>query len=177
MQACALPDSGFTVTPDVITSLPDKLRAAQGLFDATGGLHAAALFTKEGELLALREDVGRHNALDKLVGALARAGVDPASGAIALTSRVSVEMVQKAVMAGSPILVAVSAPTAQAVRVAEAAGLTVASTARGEVQVFTHAGRIARPLRAEARPGPRYDPRHDPHHESRQDPRRPHAVR
>ena len=67
VQACALPE-GFSVSPETITALPDKLRAAQGLFDATGGLHAAALFTKGGELLALREDVGRHNALDKLVG-------------------------------------------------------------------------------------------------------------
>jgi len=140
-----LPAGGLTLSPSDVKFALMELRDWQPLHDETRAVHAAGFWRPGDGILLAREDVGRHNALDKLVGALARAGIDPASGAIALTSRLSVEMVQKCVMAGSPVLIAVSAPTAQAVRVAEVAGLTLASTSRGEVHVFTHPGRIAHP--------------------------------
>ena len=132
LQACPLPDPTFTVTPGLITALPDKLRAAQGLFDATGGLHAAALFTKTGELLALREDVGRHNALDKLIGWALLEGLLPLSEHIVLLSgRASFELLQKSLMAGVPLVCAVSAPSSLAVSVAQAFNLTLLGFLRG----------------------------------------------
>lgn len=145
VQACALPDSGFTVSPGVITALPDKLRAAQGLFDATGGLHAAALFTKDGELLALREDVGRHNALDKLVGWAFLEGLLPLGEHIVLVSgRASFELLQKALMAGITVVCAVSAPSSLAVSVAETFNQTLIGFLRGErFNIYTGAQRVA----------------------------------
>ena len=143
IQACALPE-GFTVAPETITALPDKLRAAQGLFDATGGLHAAALFSKEGELLALREDVGRHNALDKLVGWAFLEGLLPLSEHIVLLSgRASFELLQKALMAGVTVVCAVSAPSSLAVSVAETFNQTLIGFLRGErFNVYTGAQRL-----------------------------------
>jgi FdhD protein len=120
------------VSASTIRRLPSALRSAQAVFDRTGGLHASALFDVEGRLVGLREDVGRHNALDKLVGALAGCrDIEVSAGFIVVTSRASFEMVQKAVSAGVPLLAAVSAPTALAIDVAEKSHLTLVGFARG----------------------------------------------
>jgi len=126
-----------------IARAAEALRGHQPLHDLTHAVHAAGFLAPGQGILAAREDVGRHNALDKLIGALARAGIDPSTGAFVITSRVSVEMVQKTVLAGAATLIAVSAPTAYAVRLSEAANLTLAAFARGaQVEIFTHPHRI-----------------------------------
>jgi len=138
-----LAQGGARLTPAEVTLALDELRDWQPLHDETRATHAAGFYRPGQGIVMAREDVGRHNALDKLTGALARAGIDPGEGAIVLTSRISVDMVQKCVTARCPVLLAVSSPTAHAVRLAEAAGLTLASTARGETHVFSHPDRIA----------------------------------
>ena len=111
---------GPVIARSIVIALPDALRAAQRAFDETGGLHAAALFSTAGELLAIHEDVGRHNALDKLVGSQVLAGALPLHDRVLMVSgRVSFEIVQKAVVAGIPIICAVSAPSDLAVETAE----------------------------------------------------------
>jgi FdhD protein len=124
---------GPVVKPGVLRALPDRLRAGQGLFDATGGLHAAGLFDLEGNLLALREDGGRHNAVDKLVGWALLQEILPLSRHIVMVSgRTSFEILQKCLMAGVPIVCAVSAPSSLAVAVARDFGMTLVGFLRGD---------------------------------------------
>jgi FdhD protein len=133
-----------TVSADVIVALPDLLRERQRAFDRTGGLHAAGLFTAAGEPLYVREDVGRHNAVDKVVGAALRDGALPAAGTILQVSgRASFELVQKAARAGIPVLSAISAPSTLAVDLADECGLTLLGFVRGDsMNVYTRADRL-----------------------------------
>jgi FdhD protein len=143
-SAWSVADDPLRVDPAVLAELPDRLRAAQEVFDRTGGLHAAGLFSAEGELLCLREDVGRHNAVDKVVGHAAREGLLPLRGTVLVVSgRASFELVQKAVMAAIPMLAAVSAPSSLAAELAEDSGLTLVGFLRGTtMNVYAGADRL-----------------------------------
>lgn len=134
----------LTVAPAAIVAAMEAMGREQALGRATRAVHAAAFHRLDGGLVVAREDVGRHNALDKVTGHLAAHGVDPAGGFLTITSRVSVELVQKAAVMGCALLAAVSAPTALAIDTAEAAGITLVAVARGEeFEIFTHPGRVA----------------------------------
>jgi FdhD protein len=149
LRGCALPtQSGveeLRLTSELICSLPDRLRAAQAVFASTGGLHAAVLFDRSGELLVLREDVGRHNAVDKLVGWSFLQGKLPLSERILLVSgRSSYEIMQKALAAGVPVVCSVSAPSNLAVSLAEEFGMTLVGFIRGDrFNVYAGSERMA----------------------------------
>lgn len=139
------PDDSLRVSSATLASLPDRLRGAQRVFSQTGGLHAAALFTATGELVVAREDVGRHNAVDKVVGWALRAQRLPLGDLVLLVSgRASFELVQKAVMAGIPMLCAVSAPSSLAVDLARETGTTLVGFLRGDsMVVYAGAQRVS----------------------------------
>ncbi|MGW4791840.1 formate dehydrogenase accessory sulfurtransferase FdhD [Nonomuraea sp. NPDC004297] len=146
-------DDPIELAQSTVAALPDRLRAAQRVFDRTGGLHAAGLFTADGEPLCVREDVGRHNAVDKLLGWALRAGRLPLRGTVLMVSgRASFELVQKAVMGGVPVLAAVSAPSSLAVDLAEEQGLTLIGFLRGNsMNVYTGERRLG--AREDVTPG------------------------
>ena len=139
-------DDPAVISAATLTELPARLRSAQKVFASTGGLHGAALFSVDGTMLAVREDVGRHNAVDKVIGWALEADRIPLAGSVLLVSgRASFELTQKAVMAGIPILAAVSAPSSLAVDLATQSGLTLIAFLRGDsMNVYSRADRVAR---------------------------------
>ena len=137
-------DGDWNVTADLIASLPDRLRQAQAVFESTGGLHAAGLFDRSGALQLSAEDVGRHNAVDKIVGRTLLAGKHPLRESILLLSgRTSFELVQKALLAGIPLIASVSAPSSLAIELAQQAGITLCGFVRGpQFNIYSHRRRV-----------------------------------
>ena len=137
-------DDPVRVSSSLLSALPGRLREVQEVFDRTGGLHAAGLFSATGDLLCVREDVGRHNAMDKVVGWALRQGLLPLHpNVLCVSGRLSFELVQKAAVAGAPLLVGVGAPTSLAVKLADDRGLTLCGFARGgRVNVYTYSSRV-----------------------------------
>jgi len=137
-------DDPTVVASETLSAMPDQLRSAQRVFASTGGLHGAALFDADGTMLVVREDIGRHNAVDKVIGWAVEHGRIPLSGTVLLVSgRASFELTQKAIMAGIPVLAAVSAPSSLAVDLASQAGLTLVAFLRGEsMNVYTRPDRV-----------------------------------
>ena len=137
-------DDPTVVAASALSAMPDELRSAQRIFATTGGLHGAALFTADGTMLVVREDIGRHNAVDKVIGWALENGRIPLTGTVLLVSgRASFELTQKAVMAGIPVLAAVSAPSSLAVDLAGQAGLTLVAFLRGKsMNVYTRPDRV-----------------------------------
>ncbi|BBY36055.1 sulfurtransferase FdhD [Mycobacterium mantenii] len=133
-----------TVAAATLKAMPDQLRSAQKVFDSTGGLHAAALFGVDGAMLVVREDIGRHNAVDKVIGwALEHERIPPHASVLLVSGRASFELTQKAVMAGIPVLAAVSAPSSLAVSLAEESGITLVAFLREDsMNIYTRADRI-----------------------------------
>jgi FdhD protein len=146
--AAASVDAAFTVLHSLITALPGKLRQRQALFTETGGLHAAGLFSKTGDLLLLQEDVGRHNALDKLIGeGISTKGIDFSESILLLSGRASFELIQKAVMAGIPVVAAVGAPSSLAVTLAKEFGITLVGFLRNQrFNIYAAEHRIQLPV-------------------------------
>jgi FdhD protein len=138
-------EAPLTISRELVASLPDRLRAGQGAFAATGGIHATALFDRDGTLLCLREDVGRHNAMDKVIGwAFVDRRLPLADGILCVSGRLSFELVQKAAVAGCPVLVAVGAPSSLAVELAADRGITLCGFVRGErVNVYSESWRLS----------------------------------
>jgi FdhD protein len=139
-------DDPATVAAETMTALPDRLRTAQKVFASTGGLHGAALFTVEGEMLVVREDIGRHNAVDKVIGwALEHDRIPLGATVLLVSGRASFELTQKAVMAGIPVLAAVSAPSSLAVDLAGQSGLTLVAFLRGDsMNIYSRRDRVTR---------------------------------
>lgn len=145
MDSASAVIEGLQIPTGVLYGLPPALRRRQSTFDETGGLHAAGLFDDEGALLVLREDVGRHNAVDKVVGAAVRSGTALGRTVLLVSGRVSFEVVQKAASAGIPLIAGISAPTSLAVRFGEALNVTVVGFLRGQtMNVYSHARRVLR---------------------------------
>ncbi len=140
-------DDPTVIAAETLSAMPDQLRSAQKVFASTGGLHGAALFTAAGDMLVVREDIGRHNAVDKVIGWALENERTPLTGTVLLVSgRASFELTQKAVMAGIPVLAAVSAPSSLAVDLASQAGLTLVAFLRGaSMNVYTRPDRIKHP--------------------------------
>jgi FdhD protein len=148
----SLAGDGLAVPTAVLAAIPDRVRHAQRVFEQTGGLHAAALCDADGEVRCVREDVGRHNAVDKVIGWAATERLLPLAGmALFVSGRSSFEVVQKAAVAGAPLVAAVSAPSSLAVELAEQVGMTLVGFLRGDtMNVYTHPHRVTLPAAAPA---------------------------